>query len=89
MKLGNALGKYVVVKEHPVEDKKTSSGLVLTEKHQDNIRYKKGTIVSPGTNVDSVKEGDTVLFDSNAGFRMDFGEDDWRVILEHDLVYVL
>ena len=48
-----AIGNYLIIKDIAEESKKTAGGLELAEKHEE-IRYKKGTIISSGP--DSIQE---------------------------------
>ena len=48
-----AIGKYVVVNKINKEIK-TDMGLTLTGKMTDHIRYKKGIVVNPGTDVNTL-----------------------------------
>lgn len=83
-----AVGKYIVIKEI-VEKHKTESGILLTSDDSNLLRYKKGIIKIPGTDVTVVEEGDTIYYDKNAGHRMMLNEEIVHIILERDIVVVL
>ena len=51
-----AVGKYIVITEIK-EQHKTDSGILLTSDDSNQLRYKKGLVVIPGTDVDVVKKG--------------------------------
>ena len=59
-----AVGKYIVITEIK-EQHKTDSGILLTSDDSNQLRYKKGLVVIPGTDVDVVKKGDTIDYDKN------------------------
>ena len=82
------IGKYIVVT--PLNEKiKTASGLLLSGDDVDNLRYKKGTVVKPGTEVSSIKEEDTIYFDKRSGFTMLIGDIPYTIILERDVIVIL
>jgi len=83
-----AVGKYIVITEIK-EQHKTDSGILLTSDDSNQLRYKKGLVVIPGTDVDVVKEGDTIYYDKNAGHKMMLNEEVVTIIFEKDIVIVL
>ena len=83
-----AVGKYIVLSE--IEEKqKTESGILLTSEDSNQLRYKKGLIHIPGTDVEVVKEGDIIYYDRNAGHKMMLNEEIVTIISERDIVVVL
>jgi len=83
-----AVGKYIVLSE--IEEKqKTESGILLTSEDSNQLRYKKGLILIPGTDVEVVKEGNIIYYDRNAGHKMMLNEDIVTIISERDIVVVL
>ncbi len=83
-----AVGKYIVITEIK-EQHKTDSGILLTSDDSNQLRYKKGLVVIPGTDVDVVKEGDAIYYDKNAGHKMMLNEEVVTIIFERDIVIVL
>lgn len=83
-----AIGKYVVIKTI-TEELKTNSGLILTAEDADEFRYKKGTVIKPGTDVSEIKEGQTIYYDKSAGFSLLIHNDNFTVITERDIVVVV
>ena len=83
-----AVGKYIVLTEIE-EQQKTDSGILLTSEDSNRLRYKKGIIIIPGTEVDVVEEGNIVYYDRNAGHKMMLNEEVVTIILERDIVVVL
>ncbi len=83
-----AVGKYIVITEI-VEQQKTDSGILLTSDDSNQLRYKKGLIVIPGTQVDVVKKGDVIYFDKASGHKMMLNDEMVSIIQERDIVVVL
>ena len=82
------LAKYVVIEPITEEISKTSGGLLLGEKHRDDLRYKRASVWRSGELVDTVAEGDKIMFDSGAGHILPYPLDKYRVIREADIVVV-
>ena len=83
-----AIGKNIIIVEIKEDIKKTSGGLLLGEAHRDDIRFRRGTIVSPGSDVTVVKEGDIVYFDKAAGSNIELPGGVKKVIRENDIIIV-
>ena len=82
------IGKYIAIK--PIEEKvKTSSGLVLSAQDVGDFRYRKGTVVAPGTEVTQIKAGDVIFYDRGAGHTMMIDEKVITIIREADVVVVV
>jgi len=60
-----ALGTNVVIRPI-VEEVKSKSGLIMTSYTEKDIRHKKGEVVSAGSDVEGLNEGDKVYYDSAA-----------------------
>ena len=84
-----AVGKNIVIKEHKESTTSTEGGLILGEKQREDIRYRKGVIVLPGNEVNTVKPGDDVYFDRHAGFNIEVKDRIYKIIKEGDIVIVL
>ena len=61
-----ALGTFVVLRKEK-EEVKNTSGLIMTEYTDKDIRYKLAEVVSAGEDVIGLNPGDKVYFDSAAG----------------------
>ena len=57
------VGKYIVIKTIE-EEIKTSSGLLLSATDVDEFRYRKGSVIKPGTDVSVVKPED-IIYNNN------------------------
>ena len=84
-----AIGHYIVIDEIKESVKKTDGGLLLTDAHTQEIRYVKGKVVSPGSSVKGVEEGDTILYDRVAGHGIEIEGKFHKVITERDIVLIL
>ena len=84
-----AVNNFVIIDAIKEEVKPAESGLILTEKHQNDIRYKKAKVVSVGTSVSGLNEGDTIYYDKHAGYGIEFEKGYYLVIKEQDVVVVL
>lgn len=82
------IGKNIVIKT--VEETiKTSSGLLLSGEDVDQLRYKKGIIVKPGTEVMHLNEGEEIYYDKRQGFTMLIHDEIYTIIQERDVVLAL
>jgi len=83
-----AVNKYIIINQI-IEEAKTSSGLLLTNVENDEMRYGKGTVVSIGNEVLAVKEGDMIYFDKRNGHQVRIDGTVYGVIKEADVVVIL
>tara|TARA_R100001463_G_scaffold28926_1_gene66089 strand:- start:1622 stop:1879 length:258 start_codon:yes stop_codon:yes gene_type:complete len=82
------IGKYIVIDEIK-EEISTESGILLTTEDTKDLRYKKGVVVMPGTDVAVVNTADEIYYDSRAGYKMVINGTQHTVISESDVVVVL
>jgi co-chaperonin GroES (HSP10) len=82
------IGKNIVIKAVD-EEIKTDFGMVLSGDDVKMMRYKKGIIVMPGTDVSTVSEGDEIYYDKSNSFTMVINDEQYTVIRELDIVVVL
>jgi co-chaperonin GroES (HSP10) len=80
-----AVGKYLII-ENITEELKSNSGLIMTGEDMGNLRYRKSKVISAGTEVDCVKDGDTIYHDSRAGHKVKLDDKVYGVILEREVV---
>ena len=80
-----AVGKYIII-ENLNEEVTTGSGLILTGDDVSKLRYRKSKVVSAGTDVDCVKDGDIIYNDSRAGHKVKLEDNVYGVILEREVV---
>jgi co-chaperonin GroES (HSP10) len=84
-----AIGKNIVIVPIKENDTKTSGGLILAEAHREDIRYRKGKVITVGENVVGVKDNDDIYYDRHAGFRIELEKEQFKIIKEQDVVIVL
>ena len=82
-----AINDYVIVDKIKEEPKKIS-GLILTDKTDEDNRYKKASIISVGNLVEGVKNGDVIFYDRHAGHDIGYDDKLYRVIRARDIVLV-
>jgi co-chaperonin GroES (HSP10) len=83
-----AIGKNIVIK-HVDEEVKTASGLILSGEDTNQLRYKRGVVITPGTDVSSINEGDEIYYDKNNTYTMIIHDEQYTIIQERDVVLVL
>lgn len=82
------IGLNIVIKSID-EEIKTSSGLLLSSDDANQLRYKKGRVVKPGTDVSVIAEGDEIYYDKRAGYTMLINNEPYTIITQNDVVVVL
>ena len=82
-----AINDYVIVDKTKEEPKKIS-GLILTDKTDEDNRYKKATIISVGNMVEIVTKGDVIYYDGITGHDIAYNDKLYRVIRMRDIVLV-
>ncbi len=84
-----AIGKYIVINPTKENNKKTSGGLILTDKQREDIRYRQADIISLGPDVQNISDNNTIYYDRHAGTKIEIKEKQYIVIKEQDVVVVL
>jgi co-chaperonin GroES (HSP10) len=82
------IGKYILINDIK-ESIKTESGLILGAEDANLLRYKKGFILEVGSDVSVINKGDSIFYDSRAGYTMLINEKMCTIIMEKDVVVVL
>jgi co-chaperonin GroES (HSP10) len=83
-----AIGKNIVI-SNVDEEVKTASGLVLSGEDTNQLRYKRGRVITPGTEVLSIASGDEVYYDKAQSYTMIINDEQFTIIQERDVVVVL
>ena len=81
------IGKYILIQQIK-EEIKTESGLLLSADDVKDIRYKKGKVIKPGTDVSVIDSGNVIYYDGRAGYTMVINGEQYTVITERDVVVV-
>jgi co-chaperonin GroES (HSP10) len=84
-----AIGKNIVITPIKENGIKTKGGLLLAEADREDIRYRMADIIEVGGEVTGVEKGDKIYYDRHAGFGIELGEEQFKVIKEQDVVIVL
>jgi co-chaperonin GroES (HSP10) len=82
------IGKYIVVKDVQ-ETVTTESGLILSGEDTNQLRYKRGMVIEPGTDVDAIQQGDELYYDKAHSFTMLIDDMQYTIIQERDVVVVV
>ena len=82
------INKYIIIKDIE-EQVTTESGLLLSGADMENMRYAKGKVIAPGTEVKNIAKGDVVYYDKRQAFIMIIKENPVTIIQERDVVVVL
>ena len=89
LEIMKAIGKYIIIEELKEDIKKTDGGLMLAESHREDIRYRKGKVISTGTIVNGIEESDYIWYDRHAGNNLEIDNTIFKVIEERDVIIVL
>lgn len=82
------IGKHIIIK--PIDEEIVSkSGLVLSADDTSKLRYRKGTVIAVGTDVNVINKDNTIYYNKISGYTMLIGDEPYTVILEKDVVVVL
>lgn len=84
-----AIGRNLIIEKVKEGTTKTKGGLLLAENHRDDIRYVEAKILSIGTEIEGVKEGDSIFYDRHAGHKIEIEKETYQVIKLQDVVVVL
>tara|TARA_B100000035_G_scaffold275167_1_gene251987 strand:- start:278 stop:532 length:255 start_codon:yes stop_codon:yes gene_type:complete len=82
-----AIGNFIVIDEINEPLTKTAGGLELTDKLKEDIRYRKGKIISSGP--DLLKKDQIILFDRVAGFPVEYESYVYKVISLRDVIAII
>ena len=82
------IGKYIVLKNVD-ESIKTESGLLLSGEDTNQLRYKRGLVVEPGTDVSVIEQGDELYYDKAHSFTMLIDDVQYTIISKRDVLDVL
>ena len=84
-----AIGKNIVIETVKENGAITKGGLMLAEVNREDIRYRKGKVITIGGDVIGVKSKDDIYYDRHAGFKIELKDKIYTVIKEHDVVIVI
>lgn len=84
-----AVNRYIIIEKLKEEVKPNKSGLILTEQHQNDIRYQKAKVISVGNLIEGLKPNIEIYYDKHAGYGVEFDDKLFYVIKEQDVIAVL
>ena len=83
-----AIGKNIVIR--PIDEEvKTASGIILSGEDTNQLRYKRGLVITPGTEVNAIQEGDEIYYDKANSYTMIINDEQHSIIQERYVVVVL
>lgn len=82
-----ALNDFIIISK-VVEEHKTTGGLLMTAEDTKELRYQRGTVISFGHMVDSVKEQVDIYYDKVNAFDVRMNGELFTMIRERDLIAV-
>ena len=83
-----AIGRNIVI-DTIEETIKTDSGILLSAEDAKGLRYGKGVVVTAGTDVQHIKQGDTIYYDKRNSFGMVIDGEQRTIINESNVVVVV
>ena len=83
-----AIGKNIVIRQVD-EEVKTASGIILSGEDTNQLRYKRGLVITPGTEVNAIQAGDEIYYDKANSYTMIINDEQHSIIQERDVVVVL
>ena len=82
-----AVNHYIII--DMIKDEPTKvGGLILTEKTDEDNRYLKANVISVGSLVEGINEGDVVYYDKHAGHGIQHKDKFYGVIKQMDVVLI-
>jgi co-chaperonin GroES (HSP10) len=84
-----AIGKNIIIQPIKQGTTKTKGGLILSETHKKDIRYREASVHSVGDTVVGIKKNNTIFYDRHAGHWIEIKKQRFMVIKEGDVVIVL
>lgn len=83
-----AKGHYIII-EAKGQEEKTESGLILGAEDRQAMRYGLGDVLSVGCDVTSIKNTDSIYYDTRNAFTMLVNGKPVTVIQERDVILVV
>ena len=81
-----AVNHYIII--DLIKDEPKIGGLILTDKTNEDNRYLKAKVVSIGSLVEGINEGDTIYYDKHAGHGIQHKDKFYGVIKQMDVVLI-
>jgi len=84
-----AIGKNIVIQPIKEGATETKGGLILSDSHKKDIRYRQATVYAVGDAVVGIKKNNTIFYDRHAGHGIEIKKDRYTIIKEGDVVIVV
>jgi co-chaperonin GroES (HSP10) len=84
-----AISKFLIIDKIKETTTLKSSGVMLSSKDVEDIRYGEAVVISTGDEVIGVKADDVVLFDKNSAYKANGLKDSYRIIHIQNIVAIL
>lgn len=84
-----AIGKNIIIEKLQQDSKSESSGFDYSDKDISDSRYQKGKVITTGSHVDLIKDGDTIFYDKVRGYDTFIAGEKVTVVEEQHVVVVL
>ena len=81
-----AVNHYLII--DMIKEEPKVGGLILTEQTDEDNRYLKAKVVSIGSNVEGIEEGDVIYYDKHAGHGIQHKDKFYGVIKQMDVVLI-
>ena len=81
-----AVNHYIII--DLIKDEPKIGGLILTDRTNEDNRYLKAKVVSIGSLVEGINEGDTIYYDKHAGHGIQHKDKFYGVIKQMDVVLI-
>ena len=82
-----AINYYIVI-EKIKEEPREVGGLIIAERTDTEVRYKKAKVITVGDKVQGVTKDDIIFYDKHAGHDISWKDSLYRVIRDQDVVLV-
>ena len=82
-----AINYYIVI-EKIKEEPREVGGLIIADRTDTEVRYKKAKVITVGDKVEGVKDNDVIFYDKHAGHGIHYKDKLYFVIKASDIVLV-
>ena len=84
-----AVGRNLIIEKIEQNITKSEGGLLLSKTDREDIRYIEAKVISVGSDVEGLKEKDSIFYDRHAGHFIEVNKKTYHVIKAQDIVVVL
>ena len=84
-----AISKFLIIDKIKENTTVKSSGVMLSSKDVEDIRYGEAIVISTGEDVIGIKEDDVILYDKNSAYKANGLKDSYRIVHIQNVVAIL